>query len=128
MTRRSFDVVTRFDELNILEPRLPTQDKTACRVRQRMRTTFKQAIAIVLIVSNLAGKSMDGALPSRPKLQGPSHGRLKVRKSARFNCNCRHSGDQCIDVMSVDPGLDRSSQSRESRIEMSEETFVERAT
>ena len=43
--------------------------ETARRVRQRMRTIFRWAMANELIEANPAGEAIDGALPSMPKVK-----------------------------------------------------------
>lgn len=61
--------VTRSDLLSILTPIWSTRPETARRVRQRMRTIFKWAMANELMESNPAGEAIDGALPSMPKVK-----------------------------------------------------------
>ena len=50
-------------------PGWTTRPETARRVRQRMRTVFRWAMAHEAIESNPAGEAIDGALPSMPKVK-----------------------------------------------------------
>ena len=55
--------------LKVLEPIWSTRPETARRVRQRMRTIFRWAMAKELMETNPAGEAIDGALPSMPKVK-----------------------------------------------------------
>ena len=63
------DTISRSDLLAVLTPIWSTRPETARRVRQRMRTIFRWAMANELIESNPAGEAIDGALPSMPKVK-----------------------------------------------------------
>ena len=63
------DKITRTDVLDVLTPIWSTRPETARRVRQRMRTIFRWAMANELIETNPAGEAIDGALPSMPKVK-----------------------------------------------------------
>ena len=63
------DTITRSDVLAVLMPIWSARPETARRVRQRMRTIFKWAMANELIETNPAGEAIDGALPSMPKIK-----------------------------------------------------------
>ena len=55
--------------LAVLTPIWGTKQETARRVRQRMRTTFRWAMAHGFVVINPAGEAIDGALPPMPKFK-----------------------------------------------------------
>ncbi len=63
------DTIGRTDVLAVLTPIWSKRPETARRVRQRMRTIFKWAIANELTETNPAGEAIDGALPSMPKVK-----------------------------------------------------------
>ncbi len=63
------DTISRTDVLTVLTPIWSTRPETARRVRQRMRTIFRWAMANELIETNPAGEAIDGALPSMPKVK-----------------------------------------------------------
>ena len=54
---------------NGITPIWSNRPETARRVRQRMRTIFRWAMANELIETNPAGEAIDGALPSMPKVK-----------------------------------------------------------
>ena len=66
---KHIDAISRSDLLAVLTPIWSTRPETARRVRQRMRTIFRWAMANELIESNPAGEAIDGALPSMPKVK-----------------------------------------------------------
>ena len=66
---KPINTITRSDLLSILTPIWSTRPETARRVRQRMRTIFRWAMASEFIESNPAGEAIDGALPSMPKVK-----------------------------------------------------------
>ena len=66
---RPIDAITRSDVLGVLTPIWSSLPETARRVRQRMRTIFRWAMANELIEINPAGEAIDGALPSMPKVK-----------------------------------------------------------
>ena len=66
---KPINTVTRSDLLSVLTPIWSTRPETARRVRQRMRTIFRWAMANELVESNPAGEAIDGALPSMPKVK-----------------------------------------------------------
>ena len=66
---KPIDTITRSDVLAVLAPIWAARPETARRVRQRMRTIFKWAMANELIETNPAGEAIDGALPSMPKIK-----------------------------------------------------------
>ena len=66
---KAIDTISRTDVLAVLTPIWSTRPETARRVRQRMRTIFKWAMANELIEANPAGEAIDGALPSMPKVK-----------------------------------------------------------
>ena len=66
---KPINTITRSDLLSILTPIWSTRPETARRVRQRMRTIFRWAMANEFIESNPAGEAIDGALPSMPKVK-----------------------------------------------------------
>ena len=63
------DRLERGDVLRVLNPIWTTRPETARRVRQRMRTVFRWAIAHGFMETNLAGEAIDGALPPMPKVK-----------------------------------------------------------
>ena len=67
--KKRIDTISRADVLTVLTPIWSTRPETARRVRQRMRTIFKWAMANELIEANPAGEAIDGALPSMPKVK-----------------------------------------------------------
>ena len=66
---KPIDTISRSDLLSVLTPIWSTRPETARRVRQRMRTIFRWAMANEFIDSNPAGEAIDGALPSMPKVK-----------------------------------------------------------
>ncbi|CAI8003664.1 Prophage integrase IntZ [Geodia barretti] len=66
---KKIDTVSRTDVLTVLTPIWSTRPETGRRVRQRMRTIFRWAMANELIETNPAGEAIDGALPSMPKVK-----------------------------------------------------------
>ena len=66
---KPIDAISRTDVLAVLTPIWSTKPETARRVRQRMRTIFRWAMANELIEANPAGEAIDGALPSMPKVK-----------------------------------------------------------
>ena len=66
---KHIDTISRSDLLAVLTPIWSTRPETARRVRQRMRTIFRWAMANELTESNPAGEAIDGALPSMPKVK-----------------------------------------------------------
>ena len=65
---KQIDSISRADVLSVLTPIWSERPETARRVRQRMRTIFKWAMANEFIEVNPAGESIDGALPSMPRV------------------------------------------------------------
>ena len=63
------DRIGRGDVLRVLTPIWTTRPETARRVRQRMRTIFRWAMAHGFIETNPAGEAIDGALPPMPKVK-----------------------------------------------------------
>ena len=63
------DRIYRRDVLRVLTPIWTTRPETARRVRQRMRTVFRWAMAHEFMESNPAGEAIDGALPPMPKVK-----------------------------------------------------------
>ena len=61
--------IDRGDVLQVLTPIWTTRPETARRVRQRMRTVFRWAMAHDFMESNPAGEAVDGALPPMPKVR-----------------------------------------------------------
>ena len=66
---KHIDTISRTDVLTVLTPIWSSRPETARRVRQRMRTIFRWAMANELIEANPAGEAIDGALPSMPKVK-----------------------------------------------------------
>ena len=63
------DRIGRTDVLQVLSPIWTTRPETARRVRQRMRTVFRWAMAHGFTETNPAGEAIDGALPPMPKVK-----------------------------------------------------------
>ena len=63
------DKVGRSDVLTVLTPIWTSRPETARRVRQRMRTVFRWAMAHGFTETNPAGEVIDGALPPMPKVK-----------------------------------------------------------
>ncbi len=63
------DRIDRGDVLRVLTPIWTSRPETARRVRQRMRTIFRWAMAHGFMETNPAGEAIDGALPPMPKLK-----------------------------------------------------------
>ena len=61
------DRIDRACVLRVLTPIWTTRPETARRVRQRMRTVFRWAMAHGFMATNPAGEAIDGALPPMPK-------------------------------------------------------------
>ncbi len=69
------DRLTRQDVLGVLVPIWTSKPETARRVRQRIRTVLRWAMAHDYVIHNVAGEAIDGALPRTPKLV---HGHLRA--------------------------------------------------
>ena len=63
------DRIDRGDVLRVLTPIWTTRPETARRVRQRMWTVFRWAMAHGFMETNPAGEAIDGALPPMPKVK-----------------------------------------------------------
>ena len=63
------DRIGRADVLRVLTPIWTTRPETARRVRQRMRTVFRWAMAHGFTETNPAGEAIDGGLPRMPKVR-----------------------------------------------------------
>ena len=63
------DRIGRGEVLRVLTPIWITRPETARRVRQRMRTIFRWAMAHGFMETNPAGEAIDGALPPMPKVK-----------------------------------------------------------
>ena len=63
------DRIDRTAVLRVLTPIWTTRPETARRVRQRMRTIFRWAMAHGFMDTNPAGEAIDGALPPMPKVK-----------------------------------------------------------
>ena len=63
------DRIGRSDALDVLTPIWTTRSETARRVRQRMRTVFRWAMAHGYMEANPAGEAIDGALPPMPRVK-----------------------------------------------------------
>ncbi len=61
--------IDRTAVLKVLTPIWTTKPETARRVRQRMRTVFRWAMAHGFLEVNPAGEAIDGALPRMPKFK-----------------------------------------------------------
>ena len=61
--------IDRGDVLRVLTPIWTTRPETARRVRQRMRTVFRWAMAHGFMETNPAGEAINGALPPMPKVK-----------------------------------------------------------
>lgn len=66
---KRIDRIGRADVLTVLTPIWTTRPETARRVRQRMRTVFRWAMAHGFTETNPAGEVIDGALPPMPKVK-----------------------------------------------------------
>ena len=69
LSNTPLDRVDRGDVLRVLTPIWTTRPETARRVRQRMRTVFRWAMAHGFMETNPAGEAVDGALPPMPKVK-----------------------------------------------------------
>ena len=69
LSNTPLDRVDRGDVLQVLTPIWTTRPETARRVRQRMRTVFRWAMAHGFMETNPAGEAIDGALPPMPKVK-----------------------------------------------------------
>ena len=63
------DRIGSADVLRVLTPIWTTKPETARRVRQRMRTVFRWAMAHGFTETNPAGEAIDGGLPRMPKVR-----------------------------------------------------------
>ena len=61
--------IDRGEVLRVLTPIWTTRPETARRVRQRMRTVFRWAMAHGFMETSPAGEAIDGALPPMPKVK-----------------------------------------------------------
>ena len=66
---KPLDRIDRTAVLRVLTPIWTTRPETARRVRQRMRTIFRWAMAHGFMETNPAGEAIDGALPPMPKVK-----------------------------------------------------------
>jgi len=66
---KRIDKIGRTDVLTVLTPIWTTRPETARRVRQRMRTVFRWAMAHGFTETNPAGEVIAGALPPMPKVK-----------------------------------------------------------
>ena len=66
---KPLDRIDRGDVLRVLTPIWTSRPETARRVRQRMRTIFRWAMAHGFMESNPSGEAIDGALPPMPKVK-----------------------------------------------------------
>ena len=66
---KRIDKIGRADVLTVLTPIWKTRPETARRVRQRMRTISRWAMAHGFMETNPAGEAIDGALPPMPKVK-----------------------------------------------------------
>ena len=66
---KPLDRIDRAAVLQVLTPIWTTRPETARRVRQRMRTIFRWAMAHGFMETNPAGEAIDGALPPMPKVK-----------------------------------------------------------
>ena len=69
LSNTPLDRIDRGDVLRVLTPIWTTRPETARRVRQRMRTVFRWAMAHGFMQTNPAGEAIDGALPPMPKVK-----------------------------------------------------------
>ncbi len=69
LSNTPLDRIDRGDVLRVLTPIWTTRPETARRVRQRMRTVFRWAMAHGFMETNPAGEAIDGALPPMPKMR-----------------------------------------------------------
>ena len=69
LSNTSLDRIDCGDVLRVLTPIWTTRPETARRVRQRMRTVFRWAMAHGFMEANPAGEAIDGALPPMPKVK-----------------------------------------------------------
>ena len=67
--KKRIDKIERADVLRVLTPIWTTMPETARRVRQRLRTIFRWAMAHGFIETNPAGEAIDGALKPIPKIK-----------------------------------------------------------
>ena len=63
------DRIDEEDVLRVLTPIWGVRMETARRVRQRIRTVLKWAMAHTFVRRNVAGEAIDGALPPMPKVK-----------------------------------------------------------
>ena len=67
--KQRIDDIGHSEVLSVLTPIWSTHPETAHRVRQRLRTIFRWAMAHGFIETNPAGEMIDGALPPMPKVK-----------------------------------------------------------
>ena len=73
------DQVTRADVLAVLTPIWGTLPETARRVRQRIRSVMRWAMAHGFVEYNVAGEAIEGALPPMPRVKD-NHRALPYRE------------------------------------------------
>ena len=95
------DRIDRACVLRVLTPIWTTRPETARRVRQRMRTVFRWAMAHGFMDANPAGEAIDGALAPMPKVKA----HLRALPYQEVGAALR-TVDACQAVLSV-PGADR---------------------
>ena len=87
LSNTPLDRIDRGDVLRVLTPIWTTRPETARRVRQRMRTVLRWAMAHGFVETNPAGEAIDGALPPMPKVK--AHLRALPYQEVRFSAgNC----------------------------------------
>ena len=63
------DRIGREEVLRVLDPIWTTRPETARRVRQRIRTILRWCMAHGFVEHNVAGETIDGALPPMPQVK-----------------------------------------------------------
>ena len=108
------DQVTRADVLAVLTPIWSTTPETACRVRQRIRTVMKWAMAHGFIEYNVAGEVIDGVLPPMPRVKESLRALFYREVSEAFQIveSCRSSDSSKLCLMFIILTAARSGEAR----------------
>ena len=97
------DRIDRTDVLRVLTPIWGSKAETARRVRQRIRTVLKWAMAHGYIAHNVAGEAIDGALPPMPRgrkhLRALPYGEVGVLIGATRQSQASPASKLCLEFL-----------------------------
>ena len=85
------DQITRADGLAVLTPIWGTLPETVRRVRQRIRSVMRWAVAHGFVEYNVAGEAIEGALPPMPRVKD-NHRRSLTGRFQRLSRSSKNPG------------------------------------